>query len=282
MSEDLSYIIDGGAVQGATTYLASPGGVLHHGHMAVLPAGYRSVDEMLAEEVFYVAHRGGSANWPELSMRAFTNAAWWGAGALEVSLNRTTDGVWYGLHDQTLDRTSGTNNLAGNTLTWAQVQQYQINGAEPYMRWEQLVEAYAHTHVFFVDPKYRQSTHRTEFLSMVENDIGTDRAVIKYSGTALGLAADAESRGFHRWGYYYQGEYDSGVMASTQSAWSILGMAYNASAPAWAAVMGYGKPVMGHIVATPAQATTALSRGAHGLMVSGVLSIIPPKLPWPS
>lgn len=63
---------------------------------------------MLSQPMFYVAHRGGSREWPEMSLHAYTQAGFWGVGALEVSLARTSDGVWFGLHDADINRTSGT------------------------------------------------------------------------------------------------------------------------------------------------------------------------------
>ena len=34
------------------------------------PDGYATVTQMLADTPFYLAHRGGSANWPEMSLHA--------------------------------------------------------------------------------------------------------------------------------------------------------------------------------------------------------------------
>jgi glycerophosphoryl diester phosphodiesterase len=54
---------------------------------------------LLDTRPFYVAHRGGSADWPEQSMLAYRSAVACGVDALEVSLARSADGVWFGLHD---------------------------------------------------------------------------------------------------------------------------------------------------------------------------------------
>ena len=72
--------------------------------MRVMPSGYPSIDAMVSQRGFLVAHRGGSASWPEMSMRAYTNSVAHGAGALEVSTHRTSDGVWVLAHDQNLKR----------------------------------------------------------------------------------------------------------------------------------------------------------------------------------
>ena len=67
----------------------------------VLDFGYPSVQDMLTQPEFYSAHRGGSADDPEMTMQAYRNSAKRGYGALEISLARSSDGIWFGLHDDT-------------------------------------------------------------------------------------------------------------------------------------------------------------------------------------
>jgi hypothetical protein len=265
------------------------------------PTGYASVSAMLASTPFYVAHRGGSANWPEMSLYAYTQSGFWGIGALELSLARTSDGVWFGLHDASLDRTSlGTGGGSGTTLvasamTWAQVQAYTILptgitntsvAAQPYMRWEELMAAYYGSFVIFVDPKVA-SAYSTELLDMMDAMPGspTTQFVAKSygvagsSGNTTGWAHDSHARGYKSWGYFYQA--DAANFAAYQGRWDILGMDYTADAPTWASIMSYGKPVIGHIVPDLAGATTALGYGAAGIMASGVQQVVT-RTPNPS
>ncbi len=69
-----------------------------------VPTGYASVTSMLATNPFYVAHRGGSSNWPEMSLHAYTQSVFWGVPALELSRARPSAGVWFGLPDASRDR----------------------------------------------------------------------------------------------------------------------------------------------------------------------------------
>jgi hypothetical protein len=254
------------------------------------PAGYPSVTAMLASTPFYVAHRGGSDNWPEMSLYGYTQSGFWGVGALELSLARTSDGVWFGLHDATLDRTSGTTGFTASAHTWAEVQAYAITAAgttnsslpaQPYMRWEELMAAYYDTHVIFVDPKNASSAAlRTELLDMMDAMPGTptDRFVAKFygvsgnAGNTSGWAFDAVQRGYQSWGYFYQA--DAANFATYQGRWTILGMDYTADASTWSTILSYGKPVIGHIIPNAAAATTAFNYGATGIMVSGVQQAI--------
>jgi hypothetical protein len=278
MSQGLALVTSAEGPRTVDAYLVDPDTTVRHATIGVLPGGYGTVPAMLATtRPFYLAHRGGSADWPEMTLRAYTNSAAWGAGALEVSLARTLDGVWFGLHDQTLLRTSGVD-VDPITMTWAQVASLEVFGAEPYMPWEQLADAYAPTHVLVVDPKYRQSTHRGEFLDMLDQAGGPARCVVKYAGGNTALADAAAERGYQRWGYYYPDEL--GLLAATQSAWSILGMTHAAPPEAWDTALAYGKPVIGHTIENPTHAADALAKGAAGLMVAGVTTVVPPALPW--
>lgn len=248
-----------------------------------VPTGYPSVAAMLATTPFYVAHRGSSGNWPEMSLYAYTQSVFWGMGALEVSLARTSDGVWFGLHDDTLDRTSGTTGFVASEHTWAEVQAYSITAAgttrpgepaRPYMRWEELMAAYYETHVIFVDPK-GASAFSNELLNMMDAMPGTptDRFVAKYYGVSSIWANAANARNYTTWGYFYQA--DSANFATFQGKWDILGMDYNADGATWTAILSYGKPVIGHTIPNATAATTALGFGASGLMISGVEQTVP-------
>lgn len=258
-----------------------------------IPYGYHSVTDMLSRDAFYVAHRGGSRDWPEMTGYAYTKAAQWGAGALEVSCGRTVDGVWFGLHDQGLTRTSGpaAPTSVAAELTWAQVQQSAVNGSvaannptqppRPYTRLEEILGWYGGSHVLFLDPKY-ETNRRHEFFDLVGSLMDPSRVVIKFYGDASFLADDARARGFASWGYYYQSDWESGMLAEHHASWDILGMDYEASPAAWAAVMAYGQPVMGHIVPDFAAAGAAIGYGAAGLMVSGVTAVVDgPAVPGP-
>ena len=226
------------------------------------------------------AHRGGGTNWPEMTAHAYTNALAAGYGCLEVSLGRTSDGVWFGVHDWTLDRTSG---LTGSgwvgDLTWAQVQQHQVilgaSGApKPYMRWEELLTIIPPRTILVVDPKDFGGTHMQEFLAMVKNSWGTHRTIFKQYGGEVAMANLAAAAGFeHRWGHFYPADHADGSLAANQGAWTMLGMSYNASQTVWDAVNSYGKPTVAHICNSLAAYTMGISRGADMAQCANVLDI---------
>lgn len=233
-------------------------------------SGYGSVENMLSLPVpFTIAHRGGSVSFPEMSMHAYTQSAMLGYNALEMSLARTSDGVIYGLHDETLLRTSGID-VSPATLTWAETQAYTTFG-KPFLRFTDLIQTYPN-HVVFVDPKHIPHNLLWEVLDIMDAN-RPERFVAKYFGISSEWSRLARLRGYLTWGYYYENNLDS--MDSTQGRWDILGLDYNASQAVWDKMLGYGKRVVGHICPSYSAAQMALSKGATGLMVSGTKLIKP-------
>lgn len=246
------------------------------------------VDRLLKRPGFTVAHRGGSLDWPEMSMEAYRNAVSAGVNALEISLARTSDGVWFGLHDETLDRTSGTSGFVAAEHTWKEVGQHRISAAEtndprqapqPYLRFEELVAAYGSTHTIFVDPKVVPPEHFGELFALMGTvDHPTNTFVAKGYCTAREWPVDARGRGYRTWGYYYGAELasDPALFASTRDRWSWLGLDYNGGEEAWRTLTASGSPVLAHIVPSRAAADQALRLGADGMVVSGVREVLHP------
>ncbi len=278
---------DGATLQTAYLKVSNGGGTLvTPGGLRVLKPGYSSVTAMLASNPFYVAHRGGSRDFPEMSLYAYGQSALRGYGALELSLARTSDGVWFGLHDADINRTSGTTGLgAASTMTWAQVQNYQILGSmapnntsqanRPYMRFEELMALYYPSHVIFMDIKYA-AAYQAEFISKINALPGTpqDHIVGKAFGVGASFPNAMHAAGYKTWGYFYQSDVPTNI-ANYQSYWDILGMDYGADSTAWSAVTSYGKPVIGHICPNVAAKNTAIGYGAVGIMSSGAINIVP-------
>jgi Glycerophosphoryl diester phosphodiesterase family len=231
-----------------------------------------------------VAHRGGSRDWPEMSMLGYANSAKLGAQALEISLARTKDGVWFGLHDPTLDRTSGTTGFVAADHTWQEVSQYRITAAQttnpaqpaqPYLRFEELVDAFAASRVIYVDPKIVPAQHHPELFAMMSR-VPAPTFVAKGYCTATGWAQEATRRGYRTWGYYYAADLhsDPHLLETTQSRWTTLGLDYTASPAVWKQVKAYGKPVLAHVVPDAEAAKSALQRGADGIVASGVREVL--------
>lgn len=241
--------------------------------MRVMPSGYPSIDAMVSQRGFLVAHRGGSASWPEMSMRAYTNSVAHGAGALEVSTHRTSDGVWVLAHDQNLKRADPSAPATPiSQMPWAEVQRYRTAG-ERILRVEEYLEVYGSSHVTVLDPKY-SATQWADLAKLLPED-SKSRVIWKSAGDATWLAAQWKAAGWRCWGYAYAQHADDGSLAKWAASWDYLGFPWDATPAQWSKALNVGKPVWAHICPTKAAYDQGISRGAAGCMVSGVADVLP-------
>lgn len=240
--------------------------------MRAMPSGYPSIDAMVAQRGFLVAHRGGSASWPEMSMRAYTNAVAHGAGALEVSTHRTSDGVWVLAHDQNLMRVDPSAPATPiDQMTWAEVQRYRTSG-ERILRVEEYLEAYGRSHITVLDPKY-SAGQWSDLAAKLPAD-ARSRVIWKSAGDATWLAAQWKASGWKCWGYAYAQHASDGSLAKWAPSWDFLGFPWDAPNLAWKVATSFGKPVWAHICPTKAAYDQGLQNGAVGCMVSGVADVL--------
>lgn len=251
-----------------------------------IPDGYKSVDDMLSHREFYWSHRGGSGSYPEHALWSYTQSVIRRFGGLEVSLARSSDGVWFGLHDQDINRSSGvTGQPNANAMTWAQIQTYQIvigaTGApRPYMRIEQILNAYGKSHVLILDPKY-EVNNTSALLDVLKAFYGTDAEANKhvimksYGVGSGGFRNTVVSRGFKTWGYFYHT--DSTGYVTNAPNWDIIGLNFDADQSYWDQLMAAapGKRVVAHILPTNSSVVQARAKGATGFQCAGVAQISP-------
>jgi glycerophosphoryl diester phosphodiesterase len=222
-----------------------------------------------------------------MSLFGYSESVRSGADALEISLARSSDGVWFGLHDATLDRTSGTSHFVAADHTWAEISQYRISAAattdptqpaRPYMRLEELLDAFAGKHVIFVDPKFVPGSFYPELMTILTSaKVNVSQSYIAksiYQGAPW--AKFAHAHGLTTWGFYYDTDIAANpdVVESTEKSWDVLGLNYTASKANWAQIRSFRKPVIAHIVPTRVAARTANAKGASGLMISGIREVL--------
>nr|DAK97637.1 MAG TPA: Glycerophosphoryl diester phosphodiesterase [Caudoviricetes sp.] len=239
--------------------------------MKAVPRGYKDIGTMMITRGFLIAHRGGSVSWPEASMRAYTNAVMFGAGALEVSCQKTKDGVWFLNHDRTLQRVDkSAPDTPVTEMTWADVQKYHTIG-EPFMTVEEYFAAYGSSHITVLDPKYSAAQWQ-ELKKFFPTD-AQGRIIWKFSIDAGWLAGQWKADGWKCWGYSYPDHVTDGRINEWHKPWDYIGMSWEASDEVWRRTTALGKPVWGHICPTRQAYDDALAKGAVGCMVSGVANI---------
>lgn len=239
--------------------------------MKAVPRGYKDIGTMMITRGFLIAHRGGSVSWPEASIRAYTNAVMFGAGALEVSCQKTKDGVWFLNHDRTLQRVDKTApDTPVTEMTWADIQKFTTIG-EPFMTVEEYFAAYGSSHITVLDPKY--SAVQWEELKKFFPSDAHGRIIWKFSIDAGWLANQWKADGWKCWGYSYPDQVTDGRINEWHKPWDYIGMSFDASDEVWNRTTGLGKPVWGHICPTRDAYDQAMAKGAIGCMVSGVANI---------
>ncbi len=274
-------IYDGADLQNAAAWWYNGSDLQPVEDILALPQGERfTIADMLEENPFYWAHRGGSANFLEFTMRAYTNAVWHGAKCLEVSLQRTSDGVWVMHHDPTTTRMTGVNHTIAST-PWATLQGLTQSGngySGPIERFDDfLASDYARTHVIIVEDK--TYNHMAALLDLIESRFpraeAVQRFIIKsYGGGGTSHAAEPAMRGYMQWGYFYDTD-NPGSTPAKVALYDILGLNHDADQAHWDVLLATGKRVVGHIINNNTQAANALSKGATGLQVGNVLGVLP-------
>ena len=97
-----------------------------------------------------IAHRGGSAVWPQNTMAAFAGAVGLGYRHLETDVQATSDGVLAVFHDDELAPTSDHIGRISE-MTWRDVSAAHVDG-EPIPRLEELLDAFDDVRIS-IDPK---------------------------------------------------------------------------------------------------------------------------------
>lgn len=287
-------IVEDGSLTDARVQVTDASGELQdvHGVRMIKPL-YKTVSEMMAAPEFFWAHRGGSMDYPEMSKHAYTQSALLGYSVLEISVQMTVDGVWFGIHDQYLDRTSlgtSTTTLDARTMTWAEVQQYEILASvvtndtdqpnRPYVRLDEMIDTYPN-HLFVVDLKNSVGGSRTTAaLDMLDARGGPDRFIMKqYGMTADSFFLDAcTARGYLVWGFFWGTDMASPNAAARVDRWPLLGINYNITPSEKSVFDSYktkGQRVVAHIIPDADGVETARALGYDAFQCSGVRDVAP-------
>jgi len=256
------------------------------------------------QRVFLMGHRGGSLDYQEHSARGYVQSSIAHMDIMEFSIGCTSDGVFFGLHDREVNRTSsslgpsaaqGGVDYLPSQHTWAEisalVQDLPSRGdsrfsTQPYMRIEDFVNQWLPSHTLMFDPKYLSAAQRVNLYAYLASLPDHQRRIMgKFYHTGTQVADDFHAIGCKAWGYAYSeaitGLKSNGtpttepLLSATAEKWDMLGQEHSATQAVWTETLRIagGKKVIGHIVGTAAQAQAAVAKGAHGLQVSGVNAV---------
>jgi glycerophosphoryl diester phosphodiesterase len=134
------------------------------------------------------AHRGGALEAPENTMKAFAYAVGLGYRYLETDAYATRDGILISFHDDKLDRVSDATGRI-EALTWAEVGQAKIGGAEPVPLMEELFARFPEARIN-IDPKHDAAV--APLIALIKRMAAEDRVCIgSFSGKRIRQVQDA-------------------------------------------------------------------------------------------
>jgi hypothetical protein len=251
--------------------------------LEALPHTSYSITEMeadiAADRDVYWAHRGGSLDWSEMTMRAYTNAVWRGCRALEVSVRRSLDGVWIMSHDATLSRvTGGVKTSAISTTNAATMLDTPVvvpASGGVIGRIEDVLPAWPRM-LWIIDNKTGESP--AELFTIIKALIPDwqDRVIIKIDGAQpVAHFSTAQAAGFKTAAYFYGDTTDAKITQNMPYV-DYPGMDYNAGQDRWDYVAAFAKPIWGHVLPSLSAKDTAKTKGAVIFQCAALKAIMPP------
>lgn len=175
-----------------------------------LPGTVRSpatVSTLLSDTPFFVAHRGGGGDWPEMTAYAYEQAAKiQSLKALEISVCRSADGVLVCSHDPTTTRVTGVDYTIA-AETWATLSALKVRGRNtvdpqqeprPLSRFDEIAETYASEFVLFVEPKVEAAT--VPLMAKLV-DLGHPERMVWKQWLTSPHFREAKQNGFATWAY---------------------------------------------------------------------------------
>src|SRR5690606_6961155 len=187
---------------------------------------------------------------------------------------RTADGVFVCHHDQSTNRMTGVD-LDIPSSSWAELQDLMNQPdecidtdqpARPMARLEQILDNFPN-HIISIEMKGPGSASMAPFLDLLDTYDRKDRIIIQMFAGGQSQLTQAKARGYTTWANAFDEE------ITDHPEWfgsnvDLVGLNWDATDEQWEAAVSYGKPTIGHVIGSLAQALTAISQGANGLTIS--------------
>ncbi len=215
----------------------------------IQPKPVHTIDTLLTETPFYIAHRGSGDNWVEHSLDAYTHAIAAGAKAIEISVCSTSDGYLVCHHDTTtVDPATGADtDIALTSLaelsrrrTDARAWLGPAAAPQPIPLLSTVLDRFAATHVIFLEDK--QGTNTKALLKMMASYPDPTSHFVWKQWAAAHQHLSAASKGYKTWGYFTPELYPRAAQLS--QGFDYLGVYHTDSEADIASVVALGKPVI--------------------------------------
>lgn len=236
----------------------------------------RTIAQHIADNPFYVGHRGSSNELPEHTMLGYEMVVAAGAKAIEVSCHVSADGVLFCMHDTTLDRiTNGT--WTGSNATWTyaalnQVAQVQMQGLlgsgwanQPIPRLTDVLDRFLGRVVIFLEAKSSAAIVPLQNLLTSPPYAGCQDSVVWKNYYTNNSFAWAKAHGFYVWAYTDTNTTNS-QMDAVDTNVDMWGIPAESSDAQVSLVVARGKPTMVWEIHRRSEAQRFISLGVRGLM----------------
>jgi hypothetical protein len=196
-------------------YLPGSGSISEKDNVAS-GGGGTLIEQLLAQQYFYVGHRGSGNVWPEHSAPAYAGAVDGGAKALELSIQRNSEGTWFHLHDagatglnRTTDKTGDPSLLTNAQLATTHVVdntlgQYWITNRPLLPLWTDMMALYFNKVVLFLESKDYSASAVDDMLAKLDALYPEYQKSVIYkvhAGGVLGVGGKAKAKGMKVWSY---------------------------------------------------------------------------------
>ncbi|WP_115790089.1 glycerophosphodiester phosphodiesterase [Arthrobacter silvisoli] len=238
------------------------------------PGGPYTVKDLLTTKTFYIAHRGSGDNWPEHTMRAYSESVALGLKAIEVSVWASSDGVLLCHHDASTLRTSGQD-LRIPATPYADLARLRVDARawlgpaaplEPMPRLREVLDAFARSHVIFLEDK--GGTNADAIFTMLQ-DYPESRRHIVWKQPAMSPGhLDARQRGYTTWGYFTSKDLGSAAQFQDRVDW--LGVPTLGAEAQIRQLVATGRPVIAWEVHRRWERDRLQRLGVRGMMCSNV------------
>lgn len=237
-------------------------------------APVHTVRSLFDSSPFQVAHRGSWDNWPEHTMTAYRQAALAGAPALELSVCATADGVLVCHHDRDTGRTTGRDLVVGETM-WEDLSELRVDARpwlgphtplEPIPLLKDVLDAYAATHVIFIEDK--QGSNTRALLDLMDSYPRSREHFIWKQNAAAAQIRLVTEYGYDSWGYFT--EEQMSLLPERQDRFTFLGINTSSSDEVITAAVALGKPVICWEVHSRAERDRLIGLGVAGLMSANI------------
>lgn len=238
----------------------------------------KTVDQLLASQLFVVAHRGSGDNWPEHTLLAYGEALKAGAAAVEISVRATKDGVLVCYHDASTERTSRKPGTVAE-LTFAELADYPVDAREllgpatalqPVSKLSAVLAALPEDCLVLIEDK--DGSNAVALLDLLDLQPRAQERFVWKQWAGAKQVVLATERGYRSWGYFTDAIVDR--LDELAPNFTSLGIGTQQPDEVIAEVVAIGKPTIAWEVHRRSERDRLAGLGVQGMMCSNVVHVL--------